>query len=437
MTARIEIHRHGTWQPAAEIVFLGDEACRVEYLPEYVFGDHPEPIGLGLPVGFETRLDGDSYETDSYRRVPPVLYDLVPQGPGRQRLVAQLGLRDHDGLVMPFVLNGALNPIGRLRVDQAVDYYQAQVARKSRPVDARRGFDLDEMFRNDEGLLERLDVDEWLAAGTTGVQGVAPKLLLTQAYDGGWYADGALEDRHARTHWLVKLPRGSSEDDKLVLRNEAAYLRVAAACGLRTIDEHQHHGDKLFVRRFDRQVTPHGVLRLHQESLASLAGLRGFGRPIDHGMLLCALRTHVDDPFAETVEYLKRDVLNLALRNTDNHARNTAVQVLPDGRVQLTPVFDFAPMFRDPEMIARSVHWRDRSGRRLHDWTHILEALDVPEKEKLLLAGELHVFAQTVGRLPKIAADAGVDDVVIDACRMSIDNMAEALASLPVATGIE
>ncbi|WP_375338497.1 hypothetical protein [Variovorax paradoxus] len=38
------------------------------------------------------------------------------------------------------------------------------------------------------------------------------------------------------------------------------------------------------------------------------------------------------------------------MRNTDNHARNTAVQRLPDGALQLTPIFDFAPMFLDPEI---------------------------------------------------------------------------------------
>ena len=55
-------------------------------------------------------------------------------------------------------------------------------------------------------------------------------------------------------------------------------------------------------------------------------------------------------------------MLNLALRNTDNHARNTAVQRLVDGSIQLTPLYDFAPMYLDPELIVRGCVWRDASG---------------------------------------------------------------------------
>jgi len=39
-----------------------------------------------------------------------------------------------------------------------------------------------------------------LAAGGTGIQGVAPKYLLTEADDGKWYPDAALPDARARRH---------------------------------------------------------------------------------------------------------------------------------------------------------------------------------------------------------------------------------------------
>jgi serine/threonine-protein kinase HipA len=62
------------------------------------------------------------------------------------------------------------------------------------------------------------------------------------------------------------------------------------------------------------------VHRLHQESLASLCGLRGFGVSASQQTLLKGLRAVVSDPLCETIEFLRRDVLNLAMRNTDNHA---------------------------------------------------------------------------------------------------------------------
>jgi serine/threonine-protein kinase HipA len=191
------------------------------------------------------------------------------------------------------------------------------------------------------------------------------------------------------------------------------------------------HGDMLFLRRFDRLVVPGGgVQRLHQESLASVVGQRGFGVAQSQQALLAGLRRVVTDPARETLEFIKRDVLNLALRNTDNHARNTAVQRTPQGIVQLTPLFDFAPMFKDPEVVPRSCHWRDKAGVRQADWRQVIEQLDVPDTERTALAAELSEFADTVARLDAIALDCGVERVVIDACARAIDAQARQLMDL-------
>ncbi|WP_232540179.1 HipA domain-containing protein [Azohydromonas aeria] len=235
MDARIEIHQDGAWRPAAVLQSFGIDRCRVEYLPEYVFGDAPFPIALNLPVGFAPERAGPDGSVD--RSVPAFLYDLVPQGRGRRHLVSLLKLQEQD-------------------------------------------------------------------------------------------------------------------------------------------------------------------------------------------------------PLAETIEFLKRDVLNLALRNTDNHARNSAVQRLPNGRIQLTPVFDFAPMFLDPDMVPRSIHWRDGSGRRLDRWADVIDALALPEAERNSVARSLREFAGMVERLPDMARDCGVEDAVLEPCRRSIEAQARDLGALPVAEAV-
>lgn len=425
--AHIEIHTDGHWRPAASIEPLGDARARVDYLPEYIFSEHPTPIALGLPVGFAPPRAGEEA-----LRAPAFLYDLVPQGKGRKLLIQLLGRTDDDGLVVPLLLAGAFNPIGALRIDRAVAFYQDQVRRNPPPPGAEHGFTFDELAQRHDAVLEHLSTHAMLASGTTGVQGVAPKYLLAEDADGRLHADMALPDPQARAHWLVKGPRHASDADRTVLRNEAAYLRVAATCGVRThhIDQLVHHPDLLCLRRFDREVTAHGVRRLPQESLASLAGLQGFGLPCRQNTLLQALRRHASDPLAETIEFLRRDVLNLALRNTDNHARNHAVQRLHDGRIQLTPLYDFAPMFLDPELIPRALHWADAADVRLHDWAAILPALQLPADEEHAVVAALTAFADTVGALPAHMRDAGVDPPVIAACRASIDAQAEQLARL-------
>jgi serine/threonine-protein kinase HipA len=383
-----------------------------------------------MPLEFQ--VDEVLPDGSSDRRVPAFLHDLVPQGRGRQFLVGLLRIADHDRLIMPLLMHGAFNPIGRLRIASAVDFYREQASRNP-DESAREGFDLRDIREKSEGFLHHLALHAMLAAGTTGVQGVAPKFLLAQDADERWFADLALDDSRVKAHWLVKLPRGRTEEDLLVHRHEAAYLRLAQACGIRVHDEPRLVGQMLFVRRFDRVVDDRGVHRLHQESLASLAGLRGFGVPTSQNELLAALRRHVTHPFEETVEFIRRDVLNLALRNTDNHARNTAVQRLQDGSVRLTPLFDFGPMFLDPEVVPRSVHWRDRDGVRQDRWVDVIDILSIPDEEKAALASALKAFASTVERLPDLARDCGVEDRVIKQCLPAVEAQARDLAALPAA----
>jgi serine/threonine-protein kinase HipA len=189
-------------------------------------------------------------------------------------------------------------------------------------------------------------------------------------------------------------------------------------------------GDVLFVRRFDRPLVEGHLHRLYQESLASVCDLRGFGLPKSQQTLLRGLRSVVTDPLGETIEFMLRDVLNLAMRNTDNHARNTAVQRLTDGTVQLTPIFDFAPMFLDPEIIPRSCHWQAGGGQVQRAWREIVESLEVDDSERGLIADALHRFAPRVAALPEAAKGCGVEVEVIEACRMTIDAQARQLDAL-------
>lgn len=389
-------------------------------------------MALGLPVAVEPEplVEGPlGLEPD--RRPPAFVYDLVPQGRGRRYLLEQLQLQDSDNLVMPLVMAGAFNPIGCLRFERALAFFHEEARKNPDPATAQ-GFDLDQVLNRSQGFLDHLSLHAMLASGTTGVQGVAPKFLLSTDREGRWFADMALPDARAQEHWLIKLPRGKSEADRAVLRNEAGFLRLAAACGMRTMAQPKLHGEILFVRRFDRQVIDGKVHRLHQESLASICDLRGFGIPKSQQTLLKGLRAVVSDPLCETIEFMQRDVLNLAMRNTDNHARNTAVQRLLDGTIQLTPVFDFAPMYLDSEMIVRGCHWRDDTGKTQDNWTQVLETLEVDDEERGIIAAALTEFAPLVAKLPKIAADCGIEASVIEACRQTIEKQANQLQALSV-----
>ncbi|MFV8282891.1 HipA domain-containing protein, partial [Christiangramia marina] len=94
-----------------------------------------------------------------------------------------------------------------------------------------------------------------------------------------------------------------------------------------------------------------------------------------------------------------RDVLNLAMRNPDNHARNTAVHTV-DGVTRITPLFDFAPMYLDPEGITRAARWyHPESGKELQRWEDVLPQLDLPLQERRQLVEALVGFGEQLTTL--------------------------------------
>ncbi|WP_207000015.1 type II toxin-antitoxin system HipA family toxin [Trinickia mobilis] len=420
MDCTLQIFLDDRWVDCAQIELNGG-LCQWNHLVEYAI-EHPDaPVSLAEPVDLEIR---------EARTLPAFLYDLVPQGAGRRFLLGELELSDGPDADFPLICAGAFNPIGRIRVAEAVNYFEAHVRRHP---DARGlpGLPIDEVVVRSVDFAERMFLHGMLGTGTTGVQGAAPKYLLTRDRAGLLHGDAILPDADVTQHLIAKLPRGNSAADEKVLRNEAAYMRVAAALEIRTHpDLPTLHGDVLLIPRFDRIARDGKVARLHQESVASILGLAGFDLRPSLFEVVAGIRKVVSDPAAETLEFIKRDVLNLAMRNTDNHARNTAVQLV-EGRVQLTPLFDFAPMYLDPELIPRALRWyRPDTRAELTDWADVLASLRVPDQERRMLAGKLSRFAVQVERLPDTMAAQGVDHDIIEFLSQYIDTQVRQLKAL-------
>jgi len=98
------------------------------------------------------------------------------------------------------------------------------------------------------------------------------------------------------------------------------------------------HGKTLFIPRFDRQVIGNRVERIAQESLAFFSEKAGFGVKMTHNEVCQIIMKCCTNPEIDLIEYVKRDLANIALINKDNHARNTAFQWLNNGCIQLTPL---------------------------------------------------------------------------------------------------
>ncbi len=116
----------------------------------------------------------------------------------------------------------------------------------------------------------------------------------------------------------------------------------------------------------------------------------------------------------EIFEYLKRDLSNVALGNKDNHTRNTAIERFNNGNIQLSPLFDFAPMWLHPDSIARTTRWKeyDHGGMPLLSSVieQIAESTSIdPQEIKTLLIEQLPIYR---GLLEKMQALQLADEIL-------------------------
>jgi serine/threonine-protein kinase HipA len=369
--------------------------------------------------------------------------DCLPQGYGRQELLRQLGMpeRIEQSGDWRLLAHGAGNPIGNLRIAQAHGWLIQRSQATSSP-----GFTRNEVATRGERFAEHLAGNGLFVAGSSGVQGEWPKILLTEDKQGLLHLDHLLPDARAQRHYIVKFARGNDQRLNDILRLESLWMVLAQHMGLQVHAQPALQGRALFIERFDRSVLPagRGILRHAQESLYSLCRCEAGDDRVTHNDAVRALAQVATDPVTEVCEYLRRDVANLVLGNKDNHGRNTAVQRREDGWVGLTPVFDFAPMYMHPDGIARRIRWQlnGRPDTGAPDWSGVADlcaqlVCDSPRAQSAKLQANvvqkrlraaLHSMALAVADLPHAMRLLGVEAEVINHLRIGIESNAELLA---------
>ncbi len=418
MKCEIEIFIKGQWQHAASFTPEASQLNRgyrgkgllcyeIPFVGQFLEASEAA-ISCRYPVNFEHHYA---------EHWPPFLLDILPSGAGRRYWLQQLNLADGASVDWELLIKGAGNPPGNIRIANAAPP----------PTGNHPGFTYQEVVERGEYFIEYAQSHGAPVSGSSGAQGDAPKFLLTQNGEGNWHADGALPDCQAAKHWLVKYPRGKQPTDYAVLRNERAYYEVARELGLRVGAPLQFDNNALFIPRFDRETSDNGVMRHGLESLCSLAGIAEFGASPSQNLLLDALARYSSCRDEDLKEFIYRDILNVAMGNTDNHPRNSAV-IKTDKQVRLSPLFDFAPMILDDQGIARCCRWEgdaEEAGRP--EWGRVAELLQPYGIDSKLFRKELRHFAEKIILLPKIMQRHGVDEDLIERLQPRVDNVYQSL----------
>ena len=442
MSLTIQLFHHGQWHDAAELQIDDPKAGRrgtialgysTDYAIDWMGRDDEHACSLNLPV--ELML--------LYRRTNwfAMLDDIMPSGASRRYWVNRQGLQslppheqDHALLAQ-----GTIAPVGNLRIKQALPQLPTGSQLK------HHRFTLDDVVERHTDFLEYAQQVGAAGGGATGAGGEAPKLLLRRgAQDEIWIDTWQDEPRNTDAHYLVKFPRGPRSDmDCDILRAEYHYYHELQALGFDTIDirgmeliEGARY-PSLWLPRFDVDFIEGERTLYGLESLYSLLEkppgtfLNHF-EAIDTLVARCQQQYRVRemgesfDGSRFVVEWVKRDLLNVAFGNSDNHGRNTAMIKRPDG-LWLAPVYDFAPMKADPEGIMRTTQWGapyEEGGR--FDWQGIAQRLDplVPADD---LLAELRQLGRRLKGLKARLRQRGVPNSILDLPALGFDYLDDKL----------
>ncbi len=217
-------------------------------------------------------------------------------------------------------------------------------------------------------------------------------------------------------YWLLKFDGVAGNRDKELDDPkgygaiEYAYYRMARAAGI-TMSECrllEEGGRRHFMtRRFDRLA---GGQKLHMQSLCALAHFdfnQAGAYSYEQALLLIR---QLKLPMATVEEQFRRMVFNLVARNQDDHVKNIAFLMNPQGAWALAPAFDVTYSY-NPSGSWTSTHQMTLNGKRDG---FSLEDMDAGARSALMKRGRaatiLEEVQAAVKRWPEFAAEAQLTD---------------------------
>ncbi len=441
MSLTIQAFLNGYWTDMATLHFNDEkQVMSLTYLDGYNFEHFLADNNFAVSINHPVELFTESI----YDHWLPILDDIIPAGASRnywmQRLdMSRLPIAEQN---YELLKRATIAPVGHLRIKEAVPKLEYEQVRH---------FSLEDIVNRDIDFLEYASEQGAMAGGATGAGGEAPKLLLR------WYSDKAiwidnqqLADNDDK-YYLVKYPRGTrSSIDCDILRAEFHYYHELNAMGFSTIDTdgmrliEGRRYPSLWLPRFDIVADKvSGVTRrFAMESVYSMLK-RGAGAYLNHETTVRDLITLIEasnmvaegfcfDKQAFVLEWIKRDLLNIAFGNSDNHGRNTAFMRDERG-IWLAPIYDFAPMRADPEGIVRTIKWKSANGDTpklesggRYRFDLIAEQLSDLIAPKLLL-NELKSTANKLLSLKPRLADRGVPEQILEHPNIGFDFLPDKL----------
>jgi serine/threonine-protein kinase HipA len=326
VTERVEVRLNDAGAPrvVGELVDVGT-GPHFEYAPSFLSdGVELSPFGLARRAGVFT--PGPM----GLHRLQGLFFDALPDGWGLKMLhqaMRDAGVQPSGTSAIAWLRALGTRGMGALTFHPPQDIPSGQA-----------GADLETLAANaqavDAGGVEEIIPALARAGGTSG--GARPKLVA------GWKDSGEIVDAFAPLpsgYRPVLIKFASSRESADAPRVEAAYLTLAEQAGLRVAGHRVHQlvsgRSAIVVDRFDRVSGE----RRHVHTLAGLLEVDIRVDLVEYETLL-NVAIHLTNDLRVAQEAWLRAVFNVAAHNRDDHARNIAFLMEPDGTWQLAPAYD-------------------------------------------------------------------------------------------------
>lgn len=332
----LDVRLEGIGTPIGNLL-REDDGCYFVYADDYIARANATPISLSLPL--TQNVFGDQSTRAFFDNLLPE-NNLLQQTMDRENIARDdiVGLLKYLGSdctgAISCLPNGA-DPIktpGNLNTD-----YTEMTSEN-----------LEEIMRC---LAERLPLPAEVK-DPSPVAGVQRKIALTEIAPNrfGLPKEGL---RVPTTH-ILKVPERGRERE---VPQEAIAARLArAVVGHAVAFPAEFERGKeigLLIKRFDRQVGDDGVIsRIHQEDFCQALGLPARfkyernGTPERHfsAESVSDLLSQTSAPALNRIIFMRATLFNLAIGNTDNHAKNHALIYDPGQAPRLAPLYDMLPV---------------------------------------------------------------------------------------------
>lgn len=282
----------------------------------------------------------------SFAGLPGVLADCLPDAFGNAVIRRYFEQRGTPA--------AALSPVQRLlyigaRAMGALEFSPAIAGRGSAAADT--ALEVAQLVEEARRVIEgdaMVVVPEMMQVGASAGGARAKALILWNRNDNRVKSAFAPKRRDDE-HWLIKFDGVTPGSGGHALakdfapgpygRTEYAYSKMARAAGIEMVDTHlmqERDFAHFMTKRFDRE----GVARLHMHSLGGMQHVdynvpqafsyEGYFRTIRQlGMSQAAVE-----------QAFRRMIFNIVARNQDDHVKNFAFLMGPDGEWRLSPAFD-------------------------------------------------------------------------------------------------